>query len=73
MLDVDGPLSGMFAEGLIPEDGDKGVVAACGGGEMSIEFQSRSVRDNAKLGIRRRQVGNDTTWTLTTGVQVEKC
>ena len=77
MLDVAGPLTGPFAKLLAPSDGDKGVVAPCGGGELDIEFQARAVEDEgfAKMseGVWTGRAVNETSWTLSTDVQVVKC
>ncbi|KAJ4286748.1 hypothetical protein N0V90_013000 [Kalmusia sp. IMI 367209] len=75
MLDVTGPLTGLFARRLTPEEGDKGAVAPCGGGELDIEFQARAVQDSYPPwgnGMQRRAV-NETSWTLSTDVEVSKC
>ncbi|KAF2012819.1 hypothetical protein BU24DRAFT_412141 [Aaosphaeria arxii CBS 175.79] len=72
MLDVPGPLSGPFAKLLTPSDGDAGIVAPCTGSELDIEFQARAVKDETLKALRRR-ASNETTWTLSTDVEILRC
>lgn len=72
MLDVEGPLNGQFSKRIGPSDGDKGVVGPCAGGELTIEFQSRAV-ENDYVRVSRRRAANETSWTLTTDVDISKC
>lgn len=72
MLDVKGPLTGQFAKRLTPVDGDKGAVGPCTGGELDIEFQARAVEDYFSKMLRRR-AANETSWTLTTDMEVSRC
>ncbi|KAF1958464.1 hypothetical protein CC80DRAFT_546696 [Byssothecium circinans] len=72
MLNVRGPLTGHFASRLTPEDGDRGVVGPCAGGELDIEFQARAVEDLASKMLRRR-ASNETSWTLSTNLDVLRC
>jgi hypothetical protein len=77
MLNVEGPVSGAFAQSLIPNDGDKGVVSECQGGEIDVEFQSRAARDVGEQdppgGVQPPPVSNQTAWILTTDIEVLKC
>lgn len=72
MLDVRGPLHGKFERHLPPADGDQGIVGPCMGGELDIEFQARAVEDLVPK-ILRRQTLNETSWTLTTNIDVSWC
>ncbi|KAF2793400.1 hypothetical protein K505DRAFT_337836 [Melanomma pulvis-pyrius CBS 109.77] len=72
MLDVEGPLTGQFTRRLTPVDGDQGVVGPCTGGELVMEFQARAVADSISKMLRRR-APNETTWTLTTDMDVSWC
>ena len=74
MLDIGGPNSGLIAKRLTPADGDKGVASLCKGGELNIEFQSRAVRDvDQYTGIPVRVDADETTWTLSTDIEVSQC
>jgi hypothetical protein len=72
MLDVKGPLTGQFAKRLTPEAGDQGATAPCAGGELDIEFQARAVEDYIPETSRRSAV-NETSWTLTTDIDIVRC
>lgn len=78
MLEVAGPLDGMFEQRLTPEKGDVGVEAGCGGGEVVVEFQARAVRDDRVSSVELEAgVGtgavNETAWVLGTDVVVSRC
>ncbi|KAF2659812.1 hypothetical protein K491DRAFT_755117 [Lophiostoma macrostomum CBS 122681] len=77
MLDVPGPLTGPFAKLLAPSAGDKGIVAPCGGGELDIEFQARAVENDGVKemaeGVWTGRAVNETSWVLSTDVQVVRC
>jgi hypothetical protein len=77
MLNVDGPVSGQFARPLVPNDGDKGVVGPCEGGQLDIEFQARAVRDVGEQPPTQAPPTapgtNQTTWTMSTDMEVSRC
>jgi len=73
MLDVNGPVTGTLTKHLTPSDGDQGVASLCAGGELDIEFQSRSVKDlRSPMGVLAAGADN-TTWTLNTDIEVLSC
>jgi hypothetical protein len=84
MLNVDGPVTGKFEKLLEPNEGDAGIVSGCGGGQLDIEFQSRSISDRPfeppedfpmdppPMRFHRRQ-SNETMWVMTTDMEVTKC
>ncbi|ORY02831.1 hypothetical protein BCR34DRAFT_667576 [Clohesyomyces aquaticus] len=73
MLSAPGPISGTFAKLITPVDGDKGIVGPCtGSGELGIEFQARTVREDG-AGKGNGVVVSDTRWGLETEVEVVKC
>lgn len=77
MLNVEGPVSGQFARSFVPNDGDKGVVSECEGGQMDMEFQARASREVGEQDPPSLSppppVSNLTTWTLSTDIEVSKC
>jgi hypothetical protein len=72
MLEVKGPLMGQFARPLTPVAGNQGAAELCTGGELDIEFQARAVEDSTSKMLRRR-APNETSWTLTTDMEISRC
>ncbi|PVI07238.1 hypothetical protein DM02DRAFT_723790 [Periconia macrospinosa] len=72
LLDVQGPLKGLFTKQLIPEEADEGVVGTCGApAELDVEFQARAVMDFERS--RANAANGTTAWVLRTDLEVVQC